>query len=62
MQDKRKAGLATRFCPIVSALSQISAPVATIRRKYGENLWNLPEIVVSLQCQSEQTTSERQYV
>jgi hypothetical protein len=52
MQDKRKAGLATRFCPIVSALSQISAHVATIRRKYGENLWNLPEIVVSLQCRS----------
>jgi hypothetical protein len=31
-------------------LSQIASPVVTIRRIFGENLWNLAKVVVSLQC------------
>jgi hypothetical protein len=46
-----------RFATILVAffgvLSQIAPRVATIRRKFGENLWNLPEIVISLQCRSD---------
>lgn len=38
---------------LFGVLSQIAPRVATIRRKFGENLWNLPEIVISLQCRSD---------
>jgi hypothetical protein len=43
-------------------LSQIASPVATNRRNFGGNIWNIARFVVSLQCLLEQTTSERQYV
>ena len=33
-------------------LSQIASPVATNRRNFGGNIWNIARVVVSLQCQN----------
>jgi hypothetical protein len=49
-----------KILPSSLLLSFHSHPVATTRRRFRLIIWNMPKLAVSLQCQSEQTTSERQ--
>ena len=46
--------LATRFCRLVSPLSQIPAPVATTSVESLRNVCESPKTAVSLRCDSEQ--------
>ncbi len=46
--------LATRFCRLVSPLSQIPAPVATTSVESPRNVCESPKTAVSLRCDSEQ--------
>ena len=46
--------LATRFCRLVSPLSQIPAPVAITSVKSLRNVCESPKTAVSLRCDSEQ--------
>ena len=40
--------LATGFCCFVGGLSHLSHSVATSRRSFRTNIWNRPEIAVTL--------------
>jgi hypothetical protein len=50
----------TATTPYSPILSQNTKPVATTPINIWHFSWNQPKISLPLQCQSEQTTSERQ--
>jgi hypothetical protein len=51
---------ATRFCRLISTLSQMAAPVATTYCKSPQDICPPPQIAILLHRRTEQTTSERQ--
>ena len=54
--------LATRFSSLISALSQITAPVATTSGKSPANISPSPKTAVPLRCDSEITSSKGQLI
>ena len=54
--------LATRFSSLISALSQITAPVATTSGKSPANISPSPKTAVTLRCDSEITSSKGQLI
>jgi hypothetical protein len=58
--DIFSASFATRFCCLVSGLSQIAARVVTTSGESLRNICESSKTVVALHRQSDKTTSERQ--